>query len=539
MPAGPAFPYKAAVLAASAPPGSPDGQPDAPLMRARDWFLCAAIMALGLTGRLLFASGMGLGDDFIFRGEVATILINHQVLPDNQAYRFMWWLPTALSCRVFGLTEFGLILPFVVTSVLGIGAVYALGLALYGRAGAVVASLLVSVTPIDFVWSTMMTPDIMLSVMHALTILFVVRALRLDDPLRRRRAWFFAAVCLWLSYHAKIPGILVVPAIAIALFTHRRRLDRQVLTFFVTAAVLFGSTLLVAYVFWGDPLIAYRNELKFQGLSGPQAVARRVHPDVFWYYPRLLFQNDHLGDLLYSVHPHLLVLLVIVSPFLGLRSSAIVFWWLLFVFLGMQFNFQRAEGVWISGFRNIRHIHCLLYPTVLLLTGYLISLRQRQPRLADLGVAVLLLFGLRESVNAAWAPRMAFAERRRVCNFIEDTIPKGSRIHSEQGLQMWCSILDPTNGPPRLTVLHSNADGRRPQIQAIPAGYIVTGGANDPIYGCPPCIPRASELPPGRWKLVKEFPAPDPVTDWRFEPVRVWEALPLAPPPAPAPAPPS
>jgi hypothetical protein len=531
LPAGPAFPYKAAVIAATAPAAAPD----APLMRPLDWFLAAAIMALGLAGRLLFASGMGLGDDFIFRGEVATILYNHQVLPDNQAYRFMWWLPTALACRIWGLTEFGLILPFVVASVIGIGVVYALGLALYGRAGAVVASLLVAVTPIDFTWSTMMTPDIMLSVMHAFTMLFVVRAVQLREPIRRRRAWFFAAVCLWLSYHTKIPGILVAPVIAIVMLAYRRQLDRQVLTFFVTAAVLFGSTLLIAYVFWGDPLIAYNNELKFQGLTGPLATARRVHPDVFWYYPRLLFMDDHLGDLLYSVHPHLLILLAVLAPFLGIRSSWVVFWWLLFVFLGMQGNFQRADGVWISGFRNIRHIHCLLYPTVLLLTGYLVSLWLRRPRLGAVVVAVLFLFSLRESINTAWAPRTAFAARRRICNFIDETVPKGTRIHSEQGLQMWCSILDPKNGPPRLTVLHPAADGRRSQLQGLQNAYVVTGGVNDPIYGCPPCLPRAAELPAGRFRLVKEFPPPEPATPWYFEPFRLWETLPGASPtPAPA-----
>ena len=85
-----------------------------------------------------------------------------------------------------------------------------------------------------------------------------------------------AAVFLWLSYHAKIPGILVVPAIGISALVHWRRLDRQFLTFVATAAVLFGATLLTSYVFWGDPLIHYTHELKFQGLSGPQAVARRV-----------------------------------------------------------------------------------------------------------------------------------------------------------------------------------------------------------------------------------------------------------------------
>jgi len=171
-----------------------------------------------------------------------------------------------------------------------------------------------------------------------------------------------------------------------------------------------------------------------------------------------------------------------------------------------------------------------------LLTGFLVSLRQRYPRLVDVAVAALLLFSFRESVNAAWAPRMAFAERRRVCNWIEDNIPKGTRIHAEQGLQMWCSILDQTNGPPRISVLDPSADRRRAQFQSIQSGYVITGGANDPIYGCPPCIPRSTELNPARWRLVRAFPEPVPVTEWRFEAVRVWEAVPPAPV-APAPAP--
>ena len=82
----------------------------------------------------------------------------------------------------------------------------------------------------------------------------------------------------------------------------------------------------------------------------------------------------------------------------------------------------------------------------------------------------------------------------------------------------------------RLSVLQSNVDGRRPQIAAIQDAYIVTGGANDPVYGCPPCIPRAAELPPGRFRLVKEFPEPDPVTSWRFEAFRLWQTVPPASP---------
>jgi hypothetical protein len=89
------------------PPGawSPPPTADAPapgtrparLLDGRDWLAMLAFMAGGLVLRLLWFSGFGLGDDFIFRNEVNNILVSKTVMPDNQAYRFTWWFPVALS----------------------------------------------------------------------------------------------------------------------------------------------------------------------------------------------------------------------------------------------------------------------------------------------------------------------------------------------------------------------------------------------------------------------------------------------------------
>jgi hypothetical protein len=236
------------------------------------------------------------------------------------------------------------------------------------------------------------------------------------------------------------------------------------------------------------------------------------------------------------VHPHLLILMALVAPFLGLRSSWIVFWGLLFVFLGMQFNFQRVEGVWIAGFRNIatstasctRPCCCYRLPRVTPAAASPFGRLRASPRSSS-------------SASASRSTRRGRRGRRSPSGAASatgsrDNIPKGTRIHAEQGLQMWCSILDETNGAPRITVLDPSADRRRAQLQNIPSGYVITGGANDPVYGCPPCIPRATELNPARWRLVQAFPEPDVVTDWRFEAVRVWQAIPpepVAPPQAP------
>ena len=131
------------------------------LVTPRDVAWMLVLTALALAPRLYWASGIGLSDDFILRGEVNAVL-NKQILPDNQAYRFSWWFPAALSCRIFGLTELGLILPFTVTATLAVGLLYLFGKTLWGRPGGIIAALLLAAYPLDFAWSTMVTTDTLL-----------------------------------------------------------------------------------------------------------------------------------------------------------------------------------------------------------------------------------------------------------------------------------------------------------------------------------------------------------------------------------------
>ena len=97
------------------------------------------LMAAGLALRVRWWSGYGLGDDIIFRHGINHLLTNHNISVDNQAYRCTWWLPTALSARLLGLSEVSLVLPILIASVLGIWVVYLLGKQLWGRPGGVIA----------------------------------------------------------------------------------------------------------------------------------------------------------------------------------------------------------------------------------------------------------------------------------------------------------------------------------------------------------------------------------------------------------------
>lgn len=497
-------------------------RPSESLLDARDLATILALVAAGTGLRLAFASGWGLGDDVLFRHFVNSILQTGVVPPDNMAYRFVWWFPTVLSCRIFGLTERGMIFPVTVASALGIGLVYALGKTLFGRAGALIAALLVVVQPLDFAWSTMMSSDIFLSVTAGMTVLCVLRALAVEEPGRRARLWVWAGVGLWLAYHAKVSAVFLVPALAVILWRHRHRLDREVAWFAASAGLFLGSSALVSYVLAGDPLAPYRSEISFQGLNRPDAVAfHRLTAPVFWTWVNTLFRPDPLGDLLFSVYPHVLVGLAVAGAFLGIRPQWDVLAWLAFFLLGMQFNIQQVDGVWVAGFRNVRHAHVFVYPIVLLLAGYLVAFRARMPRATHVAIAALLAVSAWHAVSAATKMRAAFADRRAACAFLAP-LPVAP-VYSDFQMATWASIT--TMPHPWKNVVGTPTE-RRSQIAAIPEGYLVTGGGREPLYGCADCIPRADEVDPSRWRLLLELPGPTTPTWWRPEPLRVWEVTP-------------
>jgi len=504
-------------------------RPRPPLLDATDWLRIAALTTVGMGLRLLYFSGYGLGDDIVLRNFMNMIVSQGTVLHDNLAYRVTWWIPTAITCRLWGLRELPYLLPILVAATCSFAVVYAFGKTLYGRAGALVAGLLLLACPLDFAWSTMLTPDLQASLFSGLALFCVLRAAEQLLPYPRRRLLAWAAFTSWLAFHSKVACAPMAVPILYAFWRHRRMLTADLWAFFLPACVLFGGTVAVSYAFTGDVFAPYSSEISAQGLTGSVGVQfHRLTEFVFWAYVRWLFYRNQYGDFFYSVYPHLLVAFVVVAPFLRLRLRAPEVWvWMVVVFLAMQFNIQRTEGVWVAGFRNVRHTHIFLYPMILLLTGYLVALGRRWARLAAALVVGLVAFGLWQSASLATKTHVSFEDRRRAAHFLA-TLPKKT-VYSDFQINTWRAIIPaeeirqpfkelPSFNPP------GQPNQRRPVLEQVTEGYLVTGGGREPWYGCIDCIPLEAEIPPGRWKLLKEFPEEGrPIAIWRPEPLKIWE----------------
>ena len=227
---------------------------------AADWALMLGLMLVGLLLRLRWWSGYGLADDANFKGAIESI-VQGGVLANAYGYRATWWLPTALLCRLLGVTEAGLILPITAISTLGIGLVYVFGKSLWGRAGGLIAALLLIVHPVDFAWSTMFANDLFQSFFAALSMLLFLRATDAGTSARKRRLFFFAALSLFLAYHAKMTAVALVPALLVIAWWRRRQLWPEATTFLGVAALLFGLGALGSIALTGGPFGPYEIEM--------------------------------------------------------------------------------------------------------------------------------------------------------------------------------------------------------------------------------------------------------------------------------------
>jgi hypothetical protein len=499
----------------------PSSRPWASLgLGRRDLALAALLMGLGAALRLAWFSGVGLADDAQWIAYLNTVDSTGSVPRDNVAYRFTWWLPTLAACRLFGFTETALIGPVLAAATLGIGIVYALGVVLAGRAGGLIAALLLIVLPLDFAWSTMMTNDVLVSFFCAVAMGCALLAAEDGDHRRKRWLWGAAAAALWLAMHAKLNAILMLPALALACWRRRDRLDEEALWFVIVGLTLLSGSLAASSRVLGDALAPYHAEMAAQGLTEPQIAIKfhRLTASDFWTWFRVLFRPSSLDTLLFSIDPHLLILAVVLARPLGLSLPVEIVAWLLVFLLGMQFNSLRQwEGVWVAGFRNVRHAHVFAYPIVLLLGVALAQMGRRRPRWLRAGMAALLSVGLWQSIATADKTRTAFADRRAVRRFLAGQA--AGTVYSDFQLPASLSFVKALPFHP----LDVDPQRRRREIAAITTGYLVTGGAREPVYGCVECIPRAAELPPGRWTLKLEVAGPAP-SRWRPEPLRVWQA---------------
>jgi len=467
--------------------------------------LIAALLVLALGLRLYYCVGIGINDDAEYCDSARRLATGYGVhsypLHSIDSIRSLMVLPVVLAYKAFGVSEWSSSLYPLTCSILTILLSCLLARRLFGWQVAVGAGLILSLCPLDVVYSSQLVPTVPLAcVLSACLLCFVLGDDLYHSGGRRCRAKGGALLLLsglllgagWLiNEPAPLFGIVVV-----LYAIQRKRICAGHVLFLAGALAVFAAECAVFKSLTGDPL--WRLKVVH---GSEQAVVTRTelshYPIAFFKLINIQFgyEEGHFGLFWYLFVPGSIMLLAVREKrafFLVCGS------WLLLLYL--QFGVMTLDARPIA--KAIRYLVMLL-PFLSMVTSLAIT------RFGQIGkhkwkgwglLAVLLLTNLWFTAKAVEANRSFTRPLRLIADFLRRQ-PAQEPIYADKAAIDLLSVYLGRRGYRRIEGQH---------FAAIQDAFVVVNGSEDVIHKrlTPFAHPENNLAPPASWQLVKRIEAP-------------------------------
>jgi hypothetical protein len=211
----------------------------APSLSSGDFWKLALLLGLTAAVRLIFFTGMALGDDvfYVTQSLACAQLASWPPEPLHWHTRLGVILPTVLSLKTFGTQPLAFVAWPLFISTLGVLVCFRVADDLAGRRAAWLAAMFQAVFPLEVIYATHLFPDVIVGLFSTLSVWSWIRALRSDRA--RDYIWagtFFAAgylcretvimdgpiyLALWLLagrvWRPRLMWVALIPALVVAL----------------------------------------------------------------------------------------------------------------------------------------------------------------------------------------------------------------------------------------------------------------------------------------------------------------------------------
>jgi len=399
--------------------------------------------------------------------------------------------PTALSVLLLGWTEFAVILPTFLLSLLEIGACYFIALKNGGRAIALASSLALALFPLHWSYSTTMCADIMGSAVFWLGFALASQSWS-AAPGKRARAWAVAGgLLMGLSFSVKVNTLFMLPPLALTGLVAFPRLRREpaalrqahgVQLAWVTGAVLAGMA--AVFVFFGGaahtPLASIRAEVE-GNRNAYAAVHAAMRRQLLAFYPELMARGlrwpgrDYAADSPYGMFFILAWGACAAAVWRGERWIRTAAAWLVVLFALYEF-WPLALHPYAPIHRLERHLAPLGVPGALLI-GWGVVRLWNQSRHGRLGAVLLALC----FAATSWASVRQISSFHRQC--LQDLRAAYGFVHEywdgpvacSQDLFDYFQMREPDFRKKHPTVILASS------LQNVPAGsLVIRGGSQRP-----------------------------------------------------------
>jgi 4-amino-4-deoxy-L-arabinose transferase-like glycosyltransferase len=470
------------------------------------------ILSLSLILRLALFSGDGLGDDANYFASYHRIFQDHQLIDWDYDYRVFFWLPILSLWHVFGVSEYSWIIYITLCSVGTVALAYFILKEWYGASAGLIGAGLMAVNPFDVTFSTLFAVDIPMTFYMGLSLLFFIQAQR-----KEYSTVFFSlsAAILFVGYSTKMLAYFMLPVYGIFMLFDWKN-TRKYLSFWLVLAGLMLVYMGVLYFITGDFLAHLHAQIKSGGFGA-------LNKNRLMDYLIQMFGRAQYGRFFHGFYFHLAGLCLIFWLWFR-KEAARPFIYLGVVFLLTEFMPHNYEdGTLLTIQRIYRYLAPLVLPCVLFISFFWWKLFQKSRSLFYVFYVPFILISLYHAMDLSHVTRDAFSDPRDAAAFIV-TLPE-KPVYSDWHITSHLERFSYGYKKPHLVRPLLNVENDQKRVRALHAvreGYVVTGGARLPYYGCLRCINRVGGMEiPGNWILLKEFNKP--LNEWRKEPLRVWE----------------
>jgi 4-amino-4-deoxy-L-arabinose transferase-like glycosyltransferase len=348
-----------------------------------------AYRVFGLTGDMYF-------DPTIYAQNAFNLLQGAFTLKTDSwyAHRLPVFLPIVPLYALFGVgTATSRLWPLLL-SIIQVALVIWLGRRLFDRATALLAGVLVALTPLDAVFGSVLQPDTIMAAFLTAAAGFWISSLE-RDPRHPRAYPFLSGVCFALAVVTRENAAVLLVFYLSSLLWRRPR-ARTLLDAAVGGALIIVPLLVVYAVTTGDPFFRFRSVAEAYGAPVMQEGSR------FGFYPSLL---SHVRHAVTGLGPALFALGILGGLLRPDRSRIWLLLWALPILLHLQFGSMSVTH-YIPILKRERFLAPLTAPLALLTASVLLEWsawivrrllpgaqagRQRAPRVAAISLVVAVL----------------------------------------------------------------------------------------------------------------------------------------------------
>ena len=335
------------------------------LARKPKWKLFL-IVILGIFLRLVFFSGMDVSDSLEY-GKTAHDIkkgIAQNSVP-TLSTRLGLVYPTAISYRIFGISDFSSVLFVFLTSIASIILIFYFGKLLFNTKTGMIAAFLLSFFPLNVVDSTKLLSDLPSAFFVALGVYIFLYA-ELKSKLKHGISYLLPGVFIGIGYLIRESALLIA-LFFIAYILYKRRVKKEY--FLVPAGVLiiFIFEALIFFSLTGDPLFRVHapQEYLAESTIAHDYFGRLDFPKGLLHYPYMI-----LTDNLISVY-YILIFTSMLYFILRKKTQAysLMFW---FIAILLYLSFGSASLAQYIPFKaTARYLEIVTMPGILLLSFFI------------------------------------------------------------------------------------------------------------------------------------------------------------------------